>query len=122
MRDLTVDEVLTIHRDLMVEEHGDTRVISEASLLQLVFHANLIPGVLQRASFVFYSLCAFPPFREGNERVARVMIERILGGECRQITGSTENLAALARGILEYTVEPEEIERWLENNTGCSRG
>jgi prophage maintenance system killer protein len=121
MRDLTVDEVVAVHRTIMVAEQGDTRVISEASLLQLVFSANLIPGVIQRAGFIFYSLCAFPPFREGNVPTAVALTEKILSEAGYCITGSRADLAVLARGIRDYTAEPEDTDLWFERNTRCSR-
>ena len=117
MDDLTIDAVEEIHRNLTETDRGDSRIISEASIVQGVFRANLINQVIPRAAFVFYWLCAFPAFREGNERTALVMTERILADGDYRITGDTKDLMTLAREIGEFTAEPEDIERWLDTNT-----
>jgi hypothetical protein len=120
MEDLTVEQVAAVHRNLMEEEKGDCRVISEANLLQMVFRANLIGEVIPRAAFVFYSLCAYPPFCEGNEQTAVLMTGQILTDGGYRIIGNIADLGALARGIREFSAEPEDIERWLETNTRYS--
>lgn len=117
MDDLTIEAVEQIHRNLTETDKGDTRIISEANIVQGVFHANLINQVIPRAAFVFYWLCAFPAFREGNERTALAMTEQILADGDYRITGDTGELMALAQGIREFSAEPEDIERWLDTNT-----
>ena len=64
-----------------------SRIISEANLHQMVFRANLIPECVPRAAFIFYSLCAFPAFREGNFRTALAVTERVLETGGYRITG-----------------------------------
>lgn len=121
MEDLTVVLVEAIHSRIIAEGKGDSRIVSEANLYQMVFHANLIPEVISRAAFIFYSLCAFPAFREGNFRTAMAMTERVLASERYHITGEKAPLIAFAEGIREFTTEPEEIEQWLCNNTRKSK-
>jgi prophage maintenance system killer protein len=116
MEDLTVDLVKAIHTRIMAEERGDFRLISEANLQQMVFHANLIPDCVPRAAFVFYSLCAYPAFREGNSATALAATEQVLATGGYRITGKRDGVMVLAEGILAFTTEPEEIEQWLNNN------
>jgi hypothetical protein len=78
MEDLTVEQVETIRTRIIVEEKGDCRILSEANLHQLVFRANLIPECVPRAAFIFYSLCAYPAFREGNSGTALAVTEQVL--------------------------------------------
>ena len=85
MEDLTVEQVMAIHNRVMVQEKGDCRVLSEANLHQMVFHANLIPDCVPRAAFIFYSLCAYPAFREGNSGTALAVTEQVLA--IREDTG-----------------------------------
>ena len=116
MEDLTVEQVETIHTRIMAEEKGDCRILSEANLHQLVFRANLIPECVPRAAFIFYSLCAYPAFREGNSGTALAVTEQVLASGGYRITGEKAGIMALAEGILAFTTEPEEIEQWLWNN------
>ena len=116
MQDLTVEQVKAIHNRVMVEEKGDCRVLSEANLHQMVFHANLIPDCVPRAAFIFYSLCAYPAFREGNSAAVLAATEQVLATGGYRITGEMAGIMVLAEGILAFTTEPEEIEQWLYNN------
>jgi len=68
MQDLTLETIIAIHDGILAKDGGDSRVLSEGNLLQLVFRANLTGDPLKRAALVFYSLCAFPVFRTGNRR------------------------------------------------------
>jgi prophage maintenance system killer protein len=117
MEDLTVERVEGIHTKVVTEEKGDCRVLSEANLHQMVFHANLIPDCIPRAAFIFYFLCAYPAFREGNSRTALAVTEQVLLSGGYRITGEKAGIVALAAGIVAFIVEPEEIEQWLCNNT-----
>ncbi|OPX62011.1 MULTISPECIES: hypothetical protein [unclassified Methanoregula] len=117
MKNLTVEQVEAVHRRLIEEAHGDTRVVSEANLLQMVFRANMTENGVLRASLVFWSLCAFPAFREGNERIALAMAEQVLADNGYCITGDRSALLVLARRIREYSAEPEDIDQWMIDNT-----
>jgi prophage maintenance system killer protein len=117
MDDLTAGFVETIHARIMEESHGDGRVLSEANLLQAVFNANLVQDCVLRAAFIFYSLCAYPAFREGNSITALKVTEEVLASGGYRITGENARILSLADGILAFTAEPEEIENWLRDNT-----
>jgi prophage maintenance system killer protein len=116
MEDLTVAKVVAIHNRIIMREKGDCRVLSEANLHQLVFRANLIPECVPRAAFVFYSLCAYPAFREGNTGTALMVTEQVLASGGYRITGETAGIMALAEGIIAFTTEPKEIEQWIYGN------
>jgi prophage maintenance system killer protein len=116
MEDLTVEQVVAIHNRIIMQEKGDCRVLSEANLYQLVFRANLIPDCVPRAAFIFYSLCAYPAFREGNTETALAVTEQLLNSWGYRITGEKTGIVALTEGILAFTTEPEEIEQWFCNN------
>ncbi len=117
MEDLTVERLEKIHTGLMEAEGGDCRVLSEANLHQIVFRANLITECLPRAAFVFYALCAYPAFCEGNTRIALLVTEQVLASGGYRVTGETAGIMALGQGILEFTTEPEAIEEWLLKHT-----
>ena len=116
MEDLTVELVEAIHTRVMGEVKGDCRVLSEANLHQMVFHANLIPDCVPRAAFIFYFLCAYPAFREGNSRNALAVTEQVLLSGGYKITGKRAGIMALEAGVDAFALEPQEIEQWLCNN------
>jgi len=78
MTALTVNQIIKIHAGVIAHDGGDSRILSEAALHQMVFYANCITDIYRRAAFTLYSLCAYPPFREGNEQTAQVVMEQIL--------------------------------------------
>jgi hypothetical protein len=117
MEDLTSEQVKTIHTRIMAENNGDCRIISEANLLQLIFRTNLIPECVPRGAFIFYSLCAYPAFREGNSETALAVTEQVLNSGGYHITGERAGILTLAEGIPAFTTEPEEIEQWFCDNT-----
>ena len=116
MKDLTVELVLAIHDRAMARETGDTRLLSEAGIHQMVFRANLIPELFPRAAFILYSLIAYPVFREGNNRTAFDVTRQVLTSEGYQLQPENSSIKALMGGILSFTVEPEDIEEWLFQN------
>ncbi|NMB78886.1 MAG: hypothetical protein GYA23_07295 [Methanomicrobiales archaeon] len=114
MQDLSVDRIIALHDTIIRRDGGDRRVLTEANLHQVVFQANLFSEVIPRAAFCFYALIAYPAFRQGNCRTAKALAEDVLSdnGYSFDSTGS-EALTSLARGILDFSVEPEEIEAWM---------
>jgi len=116
MEDLTVDLVMAIHTRIVTDNGFDSRILSEACLHQLVFQANLFPEIMPRAAFIFYSLCAFPAFREGNRETAHMVAQEILASCGFHIYGETAEIMALSDGIREYRTEPEDVEAWFGSN------
>jgi hypothetical protein len=114
MQDLQVDQIIALHTAIIARDGGDNRIISEGNLYQLVFQANLIPETIPRAAAVFYSVIAYPAFREGNVRTAHELAARILaeGGYCIDNVHKPA-IRHLADGILAFTTEPEDIEAWF---------
>lgn len=114
MQDLTVDQILTLHDAIISRDGGDSRLLSEGNIYQMVFRANLLPEVIPRAAFCFYSLVAYPPFREGNVRIAGELATQILNNEGYEIIpAENDQFTRLAEGINLFTTEQEDIETWL---------
>ena len=74
------------------------------------------PDCVPRAAFIFYFLCAYPAFREGNSRNALAVTEQVLLSGGYKITGKRAGIMALAAGVDAFAIEPQEIEQWLCNN------
>ena len=117
MEELTAALVTAIHDRIVTDQKSDPRILSEASLHQMVFQAELVPGSIPRAAFVFYSLCAFPPFREANAETAITLAEEILASGGYSLQGELSGIMAIADGIRAFTTEPEDVEEWFRAHT-----
>ena len=117
MEDLTLDWVLEVHERIAEECRCDHRIVSEAGLHQMVFRANLVPGCIHRAALVFYTLCAYPSFREGNEKTALAVSMDILASGGYRVVAEPAALLDLAEGIRDFVTEQEDVDRWLLENT-----
>jgi len=118
MHDLTVEQVLAIHAGIMMRDGGDNRVLSEANLHQVIFQANLLADPPARAATAIYMLCAYPAFREGNKRTAQTVAERVLAEGGFSLPGNDPRCFALMQGVMDFTVEIDEIEQYIRNSTG----
>jgi hypothetical protein len=118
MQDLSVDRIIATHGRIIARDGGDGRLLSEGNLHQLTFRANLIPSEVPRAAFAFYSLIAYPAFREGNEKTAQELAAGILidGGYSIDPTDE-EALVRLGKDILGFTAELEDAEAWYRSHT-----
>ncbi len=111
MRDITLDTITELHTRILATEGGDSRVVSEGNLLQIVFQANLTKDPVSRAVSIFWSLCAYPVFREGNRRTAYRLAETILSEAGLLATLPCGEARALIQGIEMFTVEPDDVEQ-----------
>ena len=117
MDNLTVEQVITFHRQIMENEGGDDRLLSEAGLHQIVFSANQIGDSYQKAALILFFLIAYPAFRDGNSRTARLVAEKILSASsCVLETGENE-LTDLVQGITGFTIEQADVEVWLRSHS-----
>jgi death-on-curing family protein len=116
MDDLTVEQVIAFHEKVMKTDGGDDRLLSEANLHQMVFLANQIDDSYQRAALVFFSLVAYPAFRDGNSHTARLVAEMILFKNGYTLEDNDADMTALVQGILSFTVEQEDVEEWLRSH------
>jgi prophage maintenance system killer protein len=116
MDDLTVDNIITIHSGLIEQQGGDSRILSEANLHQMVFQVNLSADVFHKAAFVFFSFCAYPAFCEKNVETAQRIIGKILDTEGYWIDPENKELPDLVHGVESFSLEIEDLEDWLHRN------
>ncbi|WP_321504920.1 Fic family protein [uncultured Methanoregula sp.] len=122
MHDLTLEEILAIHAGIMAQDGGDTRVLSEGNLHQTIFRANLPEDPFARAATAFYSLAAYPAFRDGNKRTAQAVAEKILAGEGYTLPDNDPGWGTMSRGIMDFTVEIGEIEEYFRKTAAVLQG
>jgi len=110
MQDITLEMIIGIHDGILTRDVNDCRIVSEGNLHQLVFQANLTEDPVLRAATVFWLLCAYPAFREGNRRTAHRLAETILSSGDVSISLPCNEMRALAQGIDAFTIETEDVE------------
>jgi prophage maintenance system killer protein len=111
--DLTVGQIIAFHHRVMKTDGGDDRLLSEANLHQMVFLTNRIDNVIPRIAFAFFTLVAYPAFREGNCRTARLVADMLLTNNGYTVEEIDDGMTGLAKGIAAFTVELADIEEWL---------
>ena len=116
MDDLTVEQVIAFHKQVMKTYGGDDRLLSEANLHQIFFSVNRIESVQKRAALAFFSLVAYPAFRDGNSCTAVLVAEMILFNNGYTLEGGDDEMTTLVQGILSFTVEQEDVEEWLRSH------
>lgn len=116
MQDLSLEYIIALQKKVLShDEQADLRIISEGNLHQLVFRATMTDDPFSRAAFAFWSLCAYPAFREGNRRTAYRLAEEILVSAGCRVDLSCPDVRALVQGIDTFTVEPEDVEQVFRN-------
>jgi prophage maintenance system killer protein len=117
MEEFTVTTITGMHNRILAKDGGDDLIICEGILNEVVFQANLQEDRIPRAATVFWSLCAYPAFREGNRRTAYRLAEVILSTDDSPVSLPCNEMRALVQGITDYTIEIEDVERVLERHT-----
>ncbi len=116
MQDLSLEYIIALQKKVLSDdEQADLRIISEGNLHQLVFRATMTDDPFSRASLAFWSLCAYPAFREGNRRTAHRLAEEILVSAGCRVDLPCPDIRELVQGIDAFTVEPEDVERVFRN-------
>lgn len=113
---ITLDEIIGLHATLLANDGEDLRIISEGNLHQLVFRINAQEDLVDKAATAFWSLCAYPAFREGNRRTACHLAEIILGGGSMRKKLPCEEMRVLAKGIDSFTIEIEDVVQVLRSH------
>lgn len=113
MDELTVDRIIAVHDTLLAGTRDDARLLSEPNLHQLAFRVNLEPDLRKKATLILFSLCAYPAFRDGNKRTATKLAAEILQETGYTLDPTDPELIRILAGITDFTIEPEDIEKWL---------
>jgi prophage maintenance system killer protein len=116
MEEFTVSTIIGMHNRILAHDGGDDRILCEGILNEVVFQVNLQDNPVSQAATVFWSLCAYPAFREGNRRTAYRLAEAILSTDDSPVSLACEEMRSLVQGITAYTVEIEDVKRVLEHH------
>jgi death-on-curing family protein len=101
---------------VMRTDGGDARLLSEAGLHQMVFSVNRIDDIHCRAAQAFFTLIAYPAFRDGNSRTAQRVADWILNDNGYTPEDRDIEMTGLVQGIADFTVEVADIKEWLRSH------
>jgi death-on-curing family protein len=116
MDDLTFDQILAIHHSVMEKSGGDSRLLSEPGLHQLAFRVNCTSDLFLKAAIATFLVAAYPPFRDGNKRTSRGLVDFILSQGGYILSDNGEGFLTLMEGVASFTIEEEDIEHWLRSH------
>jgi len=117
MDELTAESLIALHRSIMDQDGGDARLLSEASLHQMVFQANLMDTAFRRAACVLYWLCSYPVFREGNLQTALLATGIVLASEGYETDFEGKAILQLTEGIGSFAIGMDDVEDWLRTHS-----
>jgi death-on-curing family protein len=113
MDELTAESIIALHTGIIERDGGDARLLSEASLHQMVFQANLMDTAFRRAACALYWLCSYPVFREGNRRTALLATGIVLASEGYEADLEGRDMIQLTEGIGSFAIGMDDVEDWL---------
>jgi death-on-curing protein len=123
VRYLSLAEVLTLHRHVIVQTGGAEAVLDlrslESALAQprATFEGrDLHPTVADKAAALCYSLIQNHPFLDGNKRVGHAAMEVFLMLNGFEIRASVDDSERLMLGMASGQVAREQLAEWLRKH------
>jgi len=114
--------VLAMHSAL-IEEHGGLEGVRDKGLLEsaLARPANKLaygdPDLHDLAAAYGFGLCKDHPFRDGNKRIALVVVDVFLQLNGRELTASEEEAVITFRELAAGDVEEAALSDWIRTNS-----
>lgn len=125
MRYLTLNEVLEVHRQVMVQSGGAEGLIHlpalESALAQpqMTFDsADLYPTLADKAAALGYALIKNHPFLDGNKRTGHAAMEVFLVLNGYEIRASVDEQERVILQVAASEIEREEFTAWLRTHIG----
>jgi death-on-curing protein len=117
---LSIETVLAIHTELMVQTGGRDGV-READLLDLALNspyqnfggADLYPAVIDKISHIAFSLIKNHPFIDGNKRIGVTVMLVLLKANGIALECTNGDLADLGFGVADGSYDGDYIRRWI---------
>ena len=118
MSDLSVDNIVEIHNDI-IEEYGGARGVRDLGTLEnLIFYRlNQDCTLCNKASIALHSICTEHPFVDGNKRTAFVVADSLLRDAGYYIKASNEDVVKFMLEVAQYTHTIESVEKWINDRT-----
>jgi death-on-curing protein len=120
---LTVDEIIMLHSKLIAATGGSDglrdRGLLESAVLncyQTFDGKELYPGIIEKAAWLAFGICANHPFVDGNKRVAVTSLLTILRLNDVAISYTQKELVALGLGIADRSLDYEAVAGWVRSH------
>lgn len=125
MEEITVEEVIQYHVELMldseqVREQGlGGKLLHPGNLNFVIEFSNRYCDPFERAAFILHGLATGHPFIEGNKRIAFMLASYVLllTSERYVIISSHEENNQFVRAVAEGKKTRQEVETWLRSVT-----
>jgi death-on-curing protein len=126
VRYLTLDEVLGIYRNVILQSGGSFGIRDlhalESALAQprVTFGAaDLYPTVTEKASALGFSLIQNHPFVDGNKRIGHAAMEVFLVLNGHNIDASVDDQEQIILMVASGKMKREEFATWLQNHVAA---
>jgi death-on-curing protein len=120
MKILTVDRIITLHSMLIAAMCGSDGLRDKGLLESAVLNCyqtfggeELYPGVIEKAAWLAFGICANHPFVDGNKRAAVTSMITILDMNDVAISYTQKELVALGLGISDRSLDYEAVLEWV---------
>jgi death-on-curing protein len=120
MKILTVDRIITLHSMLIAAIGGSDGLRDKGLLESAVLNCyqtfggeELYPGVIEKAAWLAFGICANHPFVDGNKRAAVTSMITILDMNDVAISYTQKELVALGLGISDRSLDYEAVLEWV---------
>ena len=124
MRYITFDEIVQIHKRMIEVFGGENGIISEDAIENCValpmlhiFGTETNPTMWLKAATLLLCLANRHPFVDGNKRTAWAATKIFLFLNGYRLTVSTENGEGTVIGVVEGTIDTDDLAEWLEANS-----
>ena len=120
MRDLTLSEVLAVHRQVMAQSGGAEGLMHlpalESALAQpqMTFGgAELYPSLVDKAAALGYALIKNHPFLDGNKRTGHAIMEVFVVLNGHEIRATVDEQEHVMLQVAASEIDREEFTTWL---------
>ena len=123
MRYLTLNEVLELHRELILRFGGSSGIRDMGALESAIAQPrmafggeDLYPTIIEKAVALGYSIIKNHPFIDGNKRTGHAAIEIFLVLNGHEIKASTDDQEQVILRVAAGELSRKELEKWLRLN------
>jgi death-on-curing protein len=116
MEQITVEKIIEIHDEVILNYDGASGILSESTLDYLVYRLNRNNRVFRRSALALHAIGSQHPFIDGNKRTALIVSENILGQERLYLAVGDDQIVEFMLGVASYRTGLDEIERWIQNH------
>ncbi|MFQ4139838.1 type II toxin-antitoxin system death-on-curing family toxin [Nodosilinea sp. PGN35] len=122
IRYLTLDEVMSLHRQILKQSGGAAGVRDLGSLESAIAQPmmtfggeDLYPTLVDKAAALGFSLVMNHPFIDGNKRTGHAAMETFLVMNDLEIFASVDEQELVILSLAAGSLDREELTKWLES-------